>query len=119
MIEELVGRVFSARDAAHKEHWSTNSYAQHVALGDFYEEIITSVDELVECYQGHMTVLKSKDISSTVPKYDLFSDYLSDEADWIESNRSIIAQGSEHLMNIVDGLTAIYTRTAFKLTRLK
>lgn len=35
MLEELIMRVFAARNAAHLEHWRTKSYAQHVALGSF------------------------------------------------------------------------------------
>ena len=37
MIEELVSKVFSARNASHLAHWATKSYAEHQALGAFYE----------------------------------------------------------------------------------
>lgn len=117
MIEELVSRVFSTRDAAHREHWKTKSYSQHMALGSFYEEVITAIDEIVECYQGHITMLK--DIEVSLPKYDDFSDYLSNEADWIETNRDLIGKSSEHITNLIDGLTSIYTKTIYKLTKLK
>ena len=44
MIEELIAKVFEARNAAHLEHWRTKSYAEHQALGDFYDGIIDIVD---------------------------------------------------------------------------
>ena len=52
MIEQLISRVFYARNLAHYEHWRTKSYAQHKALGKFYDEIIEALDALVEAYQG-------------------------------------------------------------------
>ena len=52
MIEQLIARVFATRNAAHLLHWRGPSYAQHMALGDFYEAIIDKLDEIVECHQG-------------------------------------------------------------------
>ena len=48
MIEELVARVFALRNAAHLEHWATNSFSKHMALGSFYDDIIDKTDKLVE-----------------------------------------------------------------------
>ena len=39
MIDGLIASVFAARNQAHIEHWNTKSYAEHAALGDFYDEI--------------------------------------------------------------------------------
>ena len=36
----------------HLMHWSTKSYAQHKALGHFYEKIIELTDQLAEAYFG-------------------------------------------------------------------
>ena len=52
MIEQLISRVFYARNLAHFDHWRTKSYAQHKALGKFYDEIIEALDALVEAHQG-------------------------------------------------------------------
>ena len=52
MIEQLISRVFYARNLAHYEHWRTKSYAQHQALGSFYDGVIDALDALVEAYQG-------------------------------------------------------------------
>lgn len=46
MIEQLVSKVFAARNAAHLAHWSTGSYAQHVVLGDFYDGVIYKLRNL-------------------------------------------------------------------------
>ena len=52
MVKELVQRVFSARNCTHLQHWNTSSYAEHMALGDFYDDVIDLIDSFVEAYQG-------------------------------------------------------------------
>ena len=41
MIGELIVRCFHARTNAHILHLQTRSYATHVALNEFYDEIVT------------------------------------------------------------------------------
>ena len=57
-LEELVERVFCARNASHLEHWATDSFSIHMALGEFYDEIVDKIDEIVEVYQGSYGVQK-------------------------------------------------------------
>jgi DNA-binding ferritin-like protein len=45
-------RLLAARDQAHVFHWQTQSFAQHEAFGEFYEEFLESVDDLVESIMG-------------------------------------------------------------------
>ena len=42
MINDLIARVFEARNVAHLEHWNTGNYAAHRALGDFYDETLSA-----------------------------------------------------------------------------
>ena len=48
MIEELIDKTFHIRDASHIAHWKTKSYSEHMALGDYYEDIIEKIDEINE-----------------------------------------------------------------------
>ena len=43
MIEVLISRVFHSRNLAHWNHWRTKSYAQHKALGHFYDDVIEAL----------------------------------------------------------------------------
>ena len=52
MIQELIGRVFAARDIAHRAHWRTTSYSEHKALNKFYESLPDHIDGIVETHQG-------------------------------------------------------------------
>lgn len=116
MIEELVGRVFATRNIAHLQHFTTKSYAQHMALGDFYEAVIESIDEVVECHQGQFGLIG--DIDMVQPDVKNLVEHLRDEADWIEANRSEIANESASIENLLDSLVAVYLRTIYKLENL-
>lgn len=123
MIEELVARVFQARDFAHKAHWRTNSYAQHMALGSFYDDIVQAIDAVVEAHQGQFGLIDADDVSDVkTPKVfspgSVYANYLRSEAEWIEANRELISSGSSAIGNLVDSLTAIYLAAAYKLESL-
>ena len=117
MIEILVAKVFSTRGVAHLQHWNTPSYAQHVALGNFYESIIEDIDKIVECYQGLFgkitipelpAVLASKNITKT----------LEEDMAWISDNRNKICKGISAIENLVDNLSGTYLQTLYKLKNL-
>lgn len=119
-IEELINRVFSMRDAAQIEHWTATgagSYARHVALGEFYDEIIDKLDTIVEAYQGYFGLIGTVQL-----KQLSFQDYntlIADEADAICKARSEIARGNPAIENLIDGLAETYFKTFYKLANLK
>ena len=47
-----------SRTQAHIFHLQTQSYAQHKALQDYYDEIVELIDEYVETYQGKYDILR-------------------------------------------------------------
>lgn len=115
MIEELIAKVFAAREAAHLEHWRTKSYAQHQALGEFYDGVIEQIDELVECYQGNFGLIG--EVKPARSEGNILS-LLSRDVGWIGKNREKIAGGVDALENIVDGISALYLKTIYKLENL-
>lgn len=116
MIEGLIATTFAARNQAHIEHWNSTSYAEHVALGDFYDEIIDLVDAFVECYQGKFGLVgKVKLVPSTQPILEM----LKEDAEWIEDNHMEICKDVAALGNLLDNITELYLRTIYKLENLK
>ena len=115
-IQDLAARVFVARDVVHREHWKTSSFSQHMALGAFYDDVIESVDEIVECYQGEFGLIG--DFSVETPSVFQITPWLQSEMAWIQENVVTIANGSASIRNLLDGLVAIYQRTIYKLTFL-
>ena len=116
-IHECVSRVFATRNAAHIAHWNTKSFAQHVALGDFYDGLIDIIDELVETYQGNFGPIGLVAPSQSDPKLDIIQ-VLAQDADWIAKNRGAIAGGITALENILDELVGLYLKTIYKLKNL-
>lgn len=117
MIEQLIARVFHTRNVSHWSHWRTRSYAEHQALGSFYDEVIESLDSIVEAHQG------AYDLVGTIPAPDSSaSDILSllqDDAAWIEKHHEEICGGNRAIANLIDGLTDKYLGTIYKLRFLK
>lgn len=116
MIEELVSRVFATRNAAHLAHWATKSYAQHVALNEFYDELPDLLDSIVEAHQGAFGLID--DVSPTVVNKNNIADHIKQEARWIEQNSDEITGGIKAIQNLLDSLTDIYLTTHYKLTNL-
>jgi len=117
MIEQLISRVFYARNLAHYEHWRTESYAQHKALGKFYEGVIDAIDALVEAYQGLNGLIGSIP-SPTDTKGDSLK-ILKADAEWIEANHEEISKGNRAVANLIDNVTGIYLTTIYKLENLR
>jgi hypothetical protein len=118
MIIDLVQKVFCTRNCVHLAHWRTKSYAQHKALGAFYDDIIDGIDKLVEAHMGASgKVIDEFDLPATKPVKDILK-HLSDEANWINEHREHIANEIPALENIVDEITAIYLKTIYKLKQL-
>lgn len=117
-IEQLAARVFSARNAAHREHLKVKgagSYAAHVALGAFYDDVIGAIDSIIETDQGMYGLIGDFSVEDVKPTD--FAKFIRDEAIWIELNRDKFSKCAATLA-LIDDLTAIYLRTAYKLTNL-
>lgn len=129
---ELVARCFAARTSAHFAHLTTGSYAEHMALGDFYDAVASGADEFVECYQGIFGKLAG--FPDIRPTQGDIKAALSDLRTWIVANREECcesyddkdAEGAEsndvdctELANLIDNILAVVDRTLYKLKFLK
>lgn len=117
MVEELVARVFRTRNQAHLSHWKTKSYAEHQALGSFYDNIIDIIDKLVEACQGSKGIIGHVDLSCKDESIDIIK-MITDDANWTSKNREKIAHGVPAIENIVDELVGEYLSTLYKLKNL-
>lgn len=120
MIELLVSRVFSDRNAAHIAHWASKgigSYAQHIALGELYEALPDLLDKIVEAYQGAFDLIGPVPAGPSSTN-DILAD-LEDSAAWIELNRDKISKRNSAIANLVDGLLEAYYTAIYKLRNLR
>lgn len=119
MIEDLIARVFYARNVAHFEHWRASGvggYARHMALGDFYDKVIDAIDSLVEAYQGAFELVGT--IPTAKTKADDILLILIEDSEWIEKNHEKVCKGNRAVGNLVDSVTDVYLTTIYKLRNL-
>ncbi len=110
--------MFNSRNLAHLEHWKTNSYAAHTALGSFYEDIIGKIDSFIEAYQGAFSKVTIKIDEKLEDELEGRTDILlslQDDVKWINKNRTELAGKVPALENILDEITDTYLSTIYKL----
>ena len=117
MIEQLISRVFYARNLAHWSHWRTKSYSQHKALGHFYDDVIEALDALIEAHQAVHGLVG--DIPAPSAKGSEVLPILRSDAEWIEEQHEEICEGNRAIGNLIDSLTGVYLSAIYKLENLK
>ena len=115
-VASVFAKLFESRNFAHKAHLSTKSYAQHKALGAFYESVLDLADSLIETYQGQYGLAK---IEMTASKDGDLLQYFEDLGKFLTESHSAFDKKDTHLHNILDELTALTYQTVYKLKFLK
>ena len=112
---DFVGMLFLARDVTHSVHLNTRSYAKHVALNAFYDEIVELADGFAEAYQGRngligpITLMSAKKTTNVV-------EFLQGQLEEIEKCRYEVAPKTDSpLQNLIDGIIELYLSTLYKL----
>lgn len=120
MVEELISRVFCARDCAHYAHWATSSGYHHSVLSEFYDNVVGFADRIMEAYIGNFDELPVvKTIGKELKDDKAILKCLQEDVVWIAKNRDKLALEVEAIGAIVDELVEFYLSTIFKLKRLK
>lgn len=88
-----------------------------MALGDLYDGIIDEVDDIAEVYIGEFGELKDLECNGAKVPNDIIK-HLDDEFNWIKVNRSRIANNSSVIENMLDTLSAKYSKALYKLKNL-
>lgn len=112
---QFVALVLLGRDLAHRAHWKTSSYAQHMALQGFYEAVLEPLDAFVEQYQGRFGELLDVPLADNEFEGDIL-DVLDQQMAWIEDHREAICPRAETaLHNVLDEVVSLYQSTVYKL----
>lgn len=108
-------KLFEARQMAHVYHLQVKgdvgSHAAHVALGDFYGDLLDFIDNLIEVYQGQYGLIEqyapidTKE-SSSKDKVQYFEELVN----FVRTERKFINEEDSHLLSIIDeGIALIYS----------
>lgn len=114
-MAELLALLFEARNQSHILHLQSKSYAQHMALGSYYDDLGDFIDSLAENYQGR------KGIITKYPKVSLKAsspiELVEEVRSWIDTNRKSVCKESE-IQNIIDETVSLHNTTIYKLKNL-
>lgn len=112
---DFVGTLFLARDVAHSVHLNTRSYAKHMALNSFYDEIVELADKFAEAYQGRHGLIGPISLMSAKKTGNII-EFLEDSMKDIEGARYEVCDKSDTPMqNIIDEIVGLYLGTLYKL----
>ena len=113
----FVSALLHSSTAAHFLHLSTKSYAEHKALGGYYEDILDATDKYAECYQGHFGVIP---MTAYIDDFKVQKDakaYVSGLLDFAKSMRDQLPDEPD-LQNIHDEIVGLIASTLYKLENL-
>lgn len=114
-LEKLISYLLHSRNQTHVFHLQTKSYAEHRALGGYYDDIIDLVDGLVESYQGKYDIIKEYDsykLESYTgkPQLETFLKALSKKVEEVHPKVK-----DTYLQNQLDTVNELINRTLYKI----
>lgn len=113
---EMFGKLLHSRDVAHLVHLRTSSYAEHVALNEYYDSIVDMTDSLIECYQGCYGILTNISIPSSTSNVNIV-EYLSELKMYLYDNKAKVLK-DDQLINDVEAIISMIGKTIYKLKNL-
>lgn len=111
----FIAESLAIRTATHLAHLSTTSYAQHVALGDFYSSIVDLADKYAEVYMGLNARIDT--FPAVAPARGGIASALDDYLELVQAEMKEDS-GSEALKNILAEIEELTARTLYKLRHL-
>jgi len=107
---KFIGTLFQSRDAMHLAHLDTNSFAQHMALGEYYDGILDFTDSFTEKYFGANGRIP---IDIPASKKEEPREHLKGIGKMIEAEMN---NYSPDLQNILQDMLGLVKETLYKLT---
>jgi hypothetical protein len=118
---KFLSKLFESRQMAHVYHLTVKgdmgSYAAHVALGVYYDNILELLDELIETYTGQYNIIEEYETIDTIDtKSKPYIEYFEELVMFVKSTRyTAISEEDTHLQNIIDEVVGLIYRTLYKL----
>jgi hypothetical protein len=116
-INLLIHFFLCARDCTHLWHWQTQSYAEHKALGKFYDEWLELADKFVEVYAGRYGRPDALPLISVDPyNPDATIPYFRYLQEQLKAGDVRNAVDDTDLHNIMDEMLSLVSQTLYLLS---
>ena len=113
-IGEFIGTMLHSATITHFMHLRTKSYAEHVALGAYYDEIVDLVDGVAEAIQGcYQELIEDYPTAFGNPSVEPLA-YILSLKEFVSTMRVKLPQES-NIQNEVDAIATLIDSTAYKL----
>lgn len=120
-VEAFFSKLFESKEMSHIYHLQTKgeegSYAKHMALGSYYEDVLNLIDEIIEVYQGQYGIVENYQVidTSATNKTDVI-EYFETLGIHIKENKfKSIKQEDTHLHSLLDDIVCLIYKTLYKL----
>lgn len=115
--EELLCEMLEASAQAKVFHWQTSSFAEHEALGEFYEGFNDLMDKFIESYQGcYGRIMLGCDMEVKPYTMDAPVTFLEAFKEYISGGARVLVIGNSALTNILDEINGLVDQTIYRLT---
>lgn len=111
---ELILNLLHIGTNAHVHHWLTGSYAQHMALGTFYEELPELVDSLAEAIMGATGKKIDFPEGTGLARAETPLEELEAAQEYFKNTRGVLPDDSE-IQNLADSIADLIDSTVYKL----
>jgi hypothetical protein len=112
-MEKLLSYLMHSRTQTHVFHLQTKSYAEHIALGAYYDGIVGLIDGLAESFQGKNGIIENYD------NFKLESYQDKDQlVKYFESLGKMVEFKDTYIQNQVDTVSELIYSTKYKLENL-
>lgn len=118
VVGEFIGTLLHSATITHFMHLRTKSYAEHVALGAYYDEIVDLVDGVAEAIQGcYQEIIEDYPTAFGNPTVEPLA-YILSLKEFVATMRDKLPQES-NIQNEIDAIATLIDSTAYKLKFLK
>ena len=115
--EELLCEMLEASAQAKVFHWQTSSFAEHDALGDFYEAFNPLMDKFIESYQGcYGRIMLGCELEVKPYTLDAPVAFMTSFKEYIQTGARMMVMGNTALSNILDEINGLVEQTLYRLT---
>lgn len=118
---QFIGALLHSATLTHLKHFQvtgTGSYAAHVALATYYDEIVDLVDSLTESIQGAYEEIIEPYPNAYAGINSNALDYMRSLRDYVRANRENLPQDTE-IQNEIDSIATLLNHTVYKLKFLE